>query len=150
MPPTTPLTVKDFYEQGSEFCHQYSEQTMKIRLFSQQIIVGYGVAIAIFLTRLEDPATSPMVRPVLLWGGIIVFAFAITLALLNHHFSSAFRAIRDESLVPIESAYPAPHLWPWQAHQKVRANQFWEAAWYSPFLMMMIIAAVSFVAGLKY
>ncbi len=94
------LSISELYKQGSECCRTYSELTMKVRTLAQQIVIGYAVGLGIFLSRTSWP--SVLLEAVLLGAGVLLVLFAAGLWALNQHYSKAFEAIRDNSLVPLE------------------------------------------------
>ena len=148
------LTAKDFYDQGSKCCQQYSQLTMQVRTLAQQVMIAYAVGIGLFVARGENLSLSYS-RWVLCGTGIILIIFGIVLSLLNRHHSDAFRAIRDKCLVPLEvenglvTSGEGEIVGPWQAHQSERSDHSWRsnAAWYAPFVALWLIGSLSFVAG---
>jgi hypothetical protein len=149
------LTVKDFYDQGSRACQQYSQLTMQVRTLAQQVMIAYAVGLGLFIARSES-LTTGYLRVVLCGAGIILLVFGLVLFFLNLHHSLAFRAIRDECLVPLEKyncirAASEEHLLgPWQAHQQERSTNRRKSdlAWYSPFVALWLIGAASLAIGL--
>jgi len=148
------LTAKDFYEQASKCCQQYSQLTMQIRTLAQQVMIAYAVGIGLFIARGENLSASYS-RLVLSGAGIILMIFGVVLCFLNLHHSDAFRAIRDKCLVPLEeeneltSSKGEKLMGPWQAHQAERRNNRFKSglAWYAPFIALWVIGGLSFVAG---
>ena len=131
------LSEKVIYEHGSKACLQYSQLTFDTRRFGQQVLVGYFVGIAIALTKQD--AWSPSYIPfVLALGGIVLTAFAAGLWLLNYHYSTSFRSIRDLTLIPLESG-SATGIGPWTAHKVDRdAHRIITfLAWHAPFVAMI-------------
>lgn len=102
------ITDKEIYEQGSKTCQQYSELVTRIRTLAQQTFLAFALAAGIALSRAEPP--TEYTSAVLFFGGICLFVFGGALWALSHHFSVAFNAIRDRSLVQLErrAGYPRP------------------------------------------
>jgi hypothetical protein len=149
------LTAKDFYDQGSKCCQQYSQLTMQVRTLAQQVMIAYAVGIGVFIARGENLSASYS-RLVMSGTGIILIIFGVVLCLLNLHHSDAFRAIRDECLVPLEAenrltpSGKGELIGPWQAHQTERTDHSFKSglAWYAPFIALWFIGSLSFVAGM--
>jgi len=87
------LTDNNLYEQGSKCCQQSSELTMQLRTLAQYIMIAYTVGISLTLVRSDSPNSGH--GSVLIGAGIVVLLFAVVLGLLNYHYASAFRRIRD-------------------------------------------------------
>ena len=96
------ITIKDLYDKGSDQCGQYSALTMQVRTMAQHVLIGYAVGIGIVLSRATDPLPQST-RAVVLAFSVVLIVFALVLWSLNHHYSHAFRRIRDDVLVPLEN-----------------------------------------------
>jgi hypothetical protein len=120
------LSKKDLYEQGSKCCQQYSTLTMQIRTLAQYIIIAYTVGVSLTLTRGES--LHEYISYILIGAGIVVSLFAAVLGLLNKHYSTAFREIRNRCLIPLEDSIDENWIkegihGPWQAHKLIRDKQ---------------------------
>lgn len=158
------ISIKDLYDKGSEQCRQYSQLTMQVRTMAQHVLIAYAVGLGIVLSRATE-STSGRVRAVAcLFSGILVL-FALVLWSLNHHYSHAFRRIRNDVLVPLEELVAdnplvqrnGPHgsLGPWSAHkcerEERRLLKFSSAstvAWNLPFLALIFAGAIGIACSL--
>ena len=159
------MTPKDLYDKGSEQCRQYSALTMQVRTMAQHVLIGYAVGLGIVLSRSTE-STGDSVRSVVFLFGAILVLFALVLWSLNHHYSHAFRRIRDDVLVPLEELLPnnplaqrnggQGPLGPWSAHKRERAERrigFLSAsgiAWNLPFIALIIAGVVGVICSLLF
>ena len=154
------ISTKDLYDKGSEQCRQYSQLTMQVRTMAQHVLMAYAVGLGIVLSRATESTAGPVRAVACLFSGILIL-FAFVLWSLNHHYSHAFRRIRDDVLVPLEGAVEdnplttrngsKGPLGPWSAHQRERNERklmYLSAsnlAWNLPFIAL-ILAGVTGIA----
>jgi len=159
------MTPKDLYDKGSEQCRQYSMLTMQVRTMAQHVLIGYAVGLGIVLSRTTETTGSAVRAVVFLFSSILVL-FAVVLWSLNHHYSHAFRRIRDDVLVPLEEAVadnplaqrngPAGPSGPWSAHKRerdVRRVAHLSAskiAWNLPFIALILAGVTGVVCALVF
>lgn len=146
-----PLDEKQLYEQGSKACQQYSDLTMRIRTIAQTVQIAYAVAMGLVLSRAGVQAGSDWVPVdrvgfVMIVLGVLVVVFGRVLGVLNVHYSGAFEAIRDNSLVRLERRAFADqeNVGPWEAHQRHRraTEAQKQRAWTLPFRALMMLGAL--------
>ena len=157
------ISTKDLYDKGSEQCRQYSQLTMQVRTMAQHVLMAYAVGLGIVLSRATESTAGPVRAVACLFSGILVL-FALVLWSLNHHYSHAFRRIRDDVLVPLEGAVednPLTQrngsegpLGPWSAHQRERKERklmYLSAsnlAWNLPFIALILAGLTGIACSL--
>lgn len=146
------LTEKEFYDQGSKCCQQYSALTMQVRTMAQHVLIGYAVAMGLVLSRVPELSASS-VRILIACAGLIVMIFGLVLWVLNYHHSTAFRAIRDEVLVRLEEKVEGGPMGPWTAHKRERATRRLgpflasDLAWHGPFIALEVVGLATIVTA---
>ena len=157
------IDTKDLYDKGSEQCRQYSQLTMQVRTMAQHVLMAYAVGLGIVLSRATESTAGPVRTIACLFSGILVL-FALVLWSLNHHYSHAFRRIRDDVLVPLEGLIadnplielngPQGALGPWSAHQHERKDRRFmflsasKLAWNLPFIALILAGLTGIVCSL--
>ncbi|MCC6971726.1 MAG: hypothetical protein IT434_16055 [Phycisphaerales bacterium] len=143
------FSIAELYKAGSDCCKQYSQLTMDIRRFAQQMLVTYAVGIGIVFSRSHEAGDLPYLGVVLILAGVILNIFGAVLWILNQHYSKAFEAIRDGSLVKIEKWAIAREkdqdglTGPWSEHSEWRKTH----RPHPPFVAQLTIGGLSVVAG---
>jgi len=142
------ISPQYLYEQASKCCQQYSALTMQVRTLAQHVLLGYAVGVGLALSKVEG-WPPPYLRYVLIGAGLILTAFATVLWVLNQHYSTSFRAIRNDVLVRLEQNKKKTSFGPWTAHQKERQDHSVASwfAWYLPFIILLIIGGASILLG---
>lgn len=160
------MSREEMYREGSECCRNYSKLTMQVRTHVGLLMLGYAVGIGTMGSNWLSHSVAPtgpglinllhslprQAGLVLLFGGVALFLFAVSLWTVNWHFSTAFRAMRDV-ICELEPAKPIRGCscsdgGPWRAHKRAREPLADTIAWNLPFGVLAVIAAVSVVAGL--
>lgn len=144
------LTPIELYKQGSKSCQLYSDITMRIRTLAQQVVIAYAAGLGVLATQLlGEPVLCGIV---MIFSGAIAERFGENLRALNRHYSFAFEAIRDRSLVPLEEAVELKNetdVGPWTAHKQHRADDTKTKmyAWDGPFDTLRWFGIAGIVGG---
>jgi hypothetical protein len=144
------LYSSPLYSEGSEACRNYSRLTMRVRTLAQHVLIVYVIAISVAILSGKfgiEQGTNvyiPILKGnVLMYAGLILGLFSVSLALVDWHYQSAFTAIRD-ALREMEGNLYGP----WKAHKRVRNSRNDFIASYVPFWILWGIGLGSFVFGI--
>ena len=133
--------VERCYDQGSEACRNYSRLTMRVRTISQQVLILGVVGISVLEV---DESLQDKYPYALLFVGIALIVFAISLALVDWHYQSAFSVIRNQ-LARIECENEVSG--PWLGHLFVRTYKNDHFASYLPFVLLAWFGCIGLYFG---
>lgn len=130
------------YKDGSEACRNYSRLTMQARTLLQQVFgVGGAGAVVVVITY---PGISSWLY---ILAGIVLMVFAVSLAMVDWHYQSAFSAVRN-ALARLEQEWAKGGRGPWTAHLEVRQEWKDHVASLTPFFLVYVSGCAACAYGL--